>query len=749
MSHEGSMSHDDDNEKSNNNSSSKKHHHKFFSEYFFPKKDKIPRNRTSTESETQVSNNNKKKRPQQKKVPNKKNRLIRSMQNLLFYDTRSRSNSTDALASSSSSSTVPKSASKVNKRDRDKSLTPSSIKSFDSSMIKPKVPITPSNCNQTPTPPTPMVRKIRGVSVASKPPIDRLKHTNRQTTPTPTQQKPVIEGWLFKFKLSTPIYVAYPSPSRLNNSNNNSQSKNANKDSTIYHQKKNMKSAISATNLLSINNNNNNQRQILINSKSKKLEPHWCVLMKDYITFYKHQDDTIPKDFLLLKDEFDVYSNQTDNHNNRFYGFVIFDKSKQFELEFFTESIDECRLWETALLELRQRLSVNWRSASLSPFPSQREDDIQTSSLKPIIPESNSLSNLTDNCNNFSKNRKNNQNCLSTIYDSSDDQSSSNMHTITTTPLKTTCRVVGKSLINNNISRDSSPGSKLTSRDTSPHQNNQISSESDIDISKLNNKLKVNLNKINTTLLAANLTTAAMAHQHKQMSSSPIESKSSNNFSYDNKQSTTPPLLTETNTQQPKPASTTSQHHRCSSLPGSLQALVGSYMKPNGTNKKQPSPSPPPPSSQSQPQPQSQPPPVKPRTINEQPDDYKPSLYNSKTGTISSNSLLIPTTISTSTSSLPPASPHLAIKQRAINISFQNKNDNTFNFNSTNHDSLNSNNSNYSNSQTIASSIPKSIIDNRKPPMSPISPIIYRTEMKITPTNKKTSTSTTSSYNKH
>lgn len=278
-------------------------------------------------------------------------------------------------------------------------------------------------------------------TVSSKPPLGK----RAQRSPN---QKPTIQGWLFKRK--QPKLTS--STSNLSRSTTNS----------------------SGSNITSNNNGINNT--LLRNGKWKR---YWCVLMKDIILFYKQQNDSTPKDFILLKD-FNVL---TSGHKN---GFILFDKLKQLEHEFYAESFEDYREWHQVLFELRIKLGreqmISSSTTSLSSsydtnsnIPSTttnsyssslNNDDISISSQS--LPSSSTLS------------RKNNLNLqLSTIIDS-DDYSSMINSTNTVSSSPAVSNNVSPTLISsfqnqhfNGSSRESSPcisnaNSKLASRDSSP-----------------------------------------------------------------------------------------------------------------------------------------------------------------------------------------------------------------------------------------------------------------------------------------
>jgi hypothetical protein len=128
-------------------------------------------------------------------------------------------------------------------------------------------------------------------------------------------------------------------------------------------------------------------------------------LFKDYITFYKYQDEKTPKDFLLLK-EFSVVSSGRKN------GFIIVDKSKQLEHEFYAESAEDYLYWYQALNELKIKNQTGELVSSSSTM-SGYDLNAMTRDETANMPVSTNL------------NRRNNNNLqlhLSTILDSNDDQ---------------------------------------------------------------------------------------------------------------------------------------------------------------------------------------------------------------------------------------------------------------------------------------------------------------------------------------
>lgn len=82
-----------------------------------------------------------------------------------------------------------------------------------------------------------------------------------------------------------------------------------------------------------------NTATLIRNHLSPKWKLYWCVLVKDVIVFYKNQDEKTPVDFLLLKD-FSILLPP-----NRELAFILVDRSKQLEHEFYAQTADEFREW--------------------------------------------------------------------------------------------------------------------------------------------------------------------------------------------------------------------------------------------------------------------------------------------------------------------------------------------------------------------------------------------------------------------
>ena len=297
--------------------------------------------------------------------------------------------------------------------------------------------------------------------LSSKPPI------NKQRNYKPSV-KPIVQGWLYKRKQAhTSSITDLNSSGLISGATANSLNRSASNG----------------------NNNGGTSPHALIRTHLKrhhKWHYYWCVLMKDYITFYKQADDKTPKDFLLLKN----FNLTPSTHTN---GFVIIDKMKLIEHEFYADTQAEFKDWYQNLFELRVKQTRNEMSASTgslnetNPVPA------------PSIPTSISASLA----------RKNNlQMQLSTIIDSNDDLHNANnsnpkaetaesQPTSQTTPNGQANSISGARNLQSissispsaltsptfnqlqqsyfNSSRESSPGisnnSKLASRDSSPGLN--------------------------------------------------------------------------------------------------------------------------------------------------------------------------------------------------------------------------------------------------------------------------------------
>lgn len=507
------------------------------------------------------------------------NRLIRSMQNLLSFD-RSRSNSVEKTGFNNEEANS-------NKNQRKKSIENSSdlFKSLFTNKRWDFAPSSNSNKNSfesLDSPSTPNligVRKIDsikransktsnnsnssinecGVSrksdadytgnqliqspstvkmVSRKPPIDKNKETYKMKT-----QKPTVQGWLYK---------------KLPPTTSNSQSKNSN----------------------NINSDTNIDKKNLI-THTGKWKKYWCVLTKDYITFYKNPDEKIPKDFLLLKD-FEITKEEV---SSRKFGFMIFDKSKQFTHEFHTDQNEDFYEWFQVLSELRLKLmggesltSTSTNSLSSSGYDTNNNNNKDNdngsvySSSQSLPASSTSTLSRTNNL----------QLQLSTIVDHNDDSFNNSIH---------------KNEISqqyNSSSRESSPeyNSKVASRDSSPglsypYLQELETSESDAEFyARPDNKDAIQAKNGKTQLKKKNLSSSSLTSAILADSSTMSSSETTNNFI---KQKSCSPSDhqnfiynyhdTENNTNQ-------IQHQRCNSLPGSLQACVGSFLnEKNSLNK--------------------------------------------------------------------------------------------------------------------------------------------------------------------
>ena len=172
----------------------------------------------------------------------------------------------------------------------------------------------------------------------------------------------------------------------------------------------------------------------------------------------------MPKDFLLLKD-FTLFSSSQKN------GFILYDKLKQREHEFYAHSFDEYKQWYQSLIDLRIKLNAALQQqASLSM---QSQVKCQSDELSRSLPVSLSFNNYKTN---QAINAANSQMMtLTTIMDSQDDINE-NANRNLDSPLSPFN--INTSQLNNyksmstqhtGSSRENSPKNKINkSRDSSP-----------------------------------------------------------------------------------------------------------------------------------------------------------------------------------------------------------------------------------------------------------------------------------------
>jgi hypothetical protein len=268
--------------------------------------------------------------------------------------------------------------------------------------------------------------------VSSKPPL------NKRVNKAP-YQKACMQGWLYRKK--------HPKFSNSTNNLNNlglsspSPSSSHLKTSLIRHH---------------------------LNSKWKR---YWCVLGKDYIVFYKNQDDKMLDSFLLLRDFLLLRSGREN-------GFLLIEKQKQLEHEFYAETSEEFKDWYQVLNDLHTRssnseqLSLSSTSlSSASALDSLLSGADGAMSILPTTSSSSSLPMSQSLPSSTSLSRKNNLHLnLSTIIDNNDDNTGNHSPQLSSNASPT--------LINTlqyqqsfNSSRESSPGGlqmKQHSRDGSP-----------------------------------------------------------------------------------------------------------------------------------------------------------------------------------------------------------------------------------------------------------------------------------------
>lgn len=149
--------------------------------------------------------------------------------------------------------------------------------------------------------------------VSSKPPLSKRIANNQSGASKSGAQRPHIQGWLYKRK--------HPKLSTSNTSLNSIGAVTTN----------NSGGAVSSS-------SSNSAATLIRTHLSPKWKLYWCVFIKDYIVFYKSQDDKTPVDFLLLKD-FSITLTNRDN------GFILVDRQKHLEHEFYASTQDDFREW--------------------------------------------------------------------------------------------------------------------------------------------------------------------------------------------------------------------------------------------------------------------------------------------------------------------------------------------------------------------------------------------------------------------
>jgi len=230
------------------------------------------------------------------------------------------------------------------------------------------------------------------------------------------------------------------------------------------------------------NNSNTSNNKVDHLNRSSSWKKYWCVLTKDYITFYKNPDEKIPKDFFLLKD-FDITKEVI---NSRKFCFCLVDRPKQSTHEFYTEQSDEFNDWFQVLSDLRAKMisccSESLTSSSNTSLSSGYDtgclsSDASTASSQPVSSTFNRRNNLQlqlstiidDDSLNNSLQKQNQQQQQQTSHKNSNQFMS---------PADNTSPTLIASLQQqyNNSSRESSPeysntNSKVASRDSSPGLN--------------------------------------------------------------------------------------------------------------------------------------------------------------------------------------------------------------------------------------------------------------------------------------
>lgn len=321
------------------------------------------------------------------------------MQNLLLYD-RSRSNSTDSLSNmdtkskknknyifndsnSESSSKLDVSATGNSKSEAIKSIFSGKKWDTSTSSLSKKQ----SSSIETDSADSPSLINFQNLKVSSKPPLSKRA----------VKAKPTIQGWL-----------------------------NINK--------------------YNINSSNSNLSKINQNS-AIKLKHYWCVLVKDYIAFYKNPDDKAPKDYILLKD-FNISIS-----NRRKDGFVIFDKVKQVEQEFYADSSEQFKEWYQCLIDIKSR---NSNDMTLSQSSNSLTSNFETSLMDSIFyPQCSSKIATSSQTNDFVN--SDDLNSINSVQNSPP-LNSKTEHSPTLMQSMNMSSRESSPLCSNKASRDSSPG---------------------------------------------------------------------------------------------------------------------------------------------------------------------------------------------------------------------------------------------------------------------------------------------------
>jgi hypothetical protein len=235
------------------------------------------------------------------------------------------------------------------------------------------------------------------VKLSKKPPIDK-RPTDKYKLQSP---KPIMQGWLYKRKQTA-----------SGNSNSNGSVSGGSSASNGSASSTSSSSGAAAN-------------KSLIRSHVK-WKHYWCMFIKDYIVLYKQVDDKTPSDYLILKD-FNI------TPSKRKYGFILYDKSKQAEHEFYAESNEEFKEWYQSLLAFQLKLNSPGSASvtdNISISSSSGYDSLPAGTSQATGANSSSdefiISSMTPQPSSSSLSRKNNLHLqLSTIIDSSDDLSSS------------------------------------------------------------------------------------------------------------------------------------------------------------------------------------------------------------------------------------------------------------------------------------------------------------------------------------
>ena len=183
----------------------------------------------------------------------------------------------------------------------------------------------------------------------------------------------------------------------------------------------------------------------------------------------------MPKDFLLLKD-FTLFSS---SHKN---GFILYDKVKQREHQFYAHSFDDYKQWYQSLIDLRIKLNASLQTTSSNTptnavsilSKSRQTSNGSSDELSRSLPVSLNFTNTNSNRKHQSNNTNANMMTLTTIMDSQDDINDTSLTNLDSPSLLFD---INSSQINNksvSARQQGSNGIILSSRENSPSTNSKV-----------------------------------------------------------------------------------------------------------------------------------------------------------------------------------------------------------------------------------------------------------------------------------